>query len=103
MCSGVTSCRRVRLLLDDSSLTHVCTSLWFDGLQSPSSGLSGTSAGASGGAGSGEKSKGSAVSAFGWGGGDGPLNQATAGLMRDMIMGVDNTGRCVHVLGTGST
>ena len=40
-----------------------------------------------------EAGKGSTVSAFGWGGGDGPLNQATAGLVRDMIMGVDNTGR----------
>ena len=56
-----------------------------------------SSSSSSGGGGSGKSKdgvvKGSAVSSFGWGGGDGPLNDDTAGLVRDMISGVDRTGR----------
>lgn len=36
---------------------------------------------------------GSRSSGFGWGGGSGPLNEVTAGLVRDIITGVDTTGK----------
>ena len=36
---------------------------------------------------------GSRYSAFGWGGGSGPLNEGTAAIVRDIIMGVDSSGK----------